>query len=488
MLGIDLDSNGPDNPPDPLDPDPGANNKQNIPKLLTAVAGPITTSVTGTYNSTINTPIYLQFFVSPQADASGFGEGKTFVLTAPINTGPTGTLNFGVDLPLIVTNGYFITATATVYQPGGSPTLLSSSEFSNAQVVTGPPPTVTISDVSVNEGNSGPTNAVFTVTLSDVYSQTVTVSYTTADGTAVAPGDYLSQTSTLTFLPGETSKTITIAVNGDTTVEPTETFLVNLTAATNAVINDPQGVGTIKNDDAAAPAPTPKCKIECAPDPCDPKKTCLKITGTDSSDKIEVYYGGSQGKVHRQDQRTSQGTYSFTGNIVVYGNKRRRLRRHREQDHPQRLHLRRRRQRHHLRRRRTQTSLVGGRGNDKCYGDSNRDICIGGQGADCLDAGPARTASSPAAPATTIRSRISASSRRNGAAPTRATRPAAPISTAARLLRRSQVLRRTLIDDAEIDTCKGGSSNDAFWSNTTGGTKKDTFSDRSSSETCSDLI
>ncbi|MDT4952058.1 MAG: hypothetical protein QOJ02_196 [Acidobacteriota bacterium] len=118
------------------------------------------------------------------------------------------------------------------------------------------PPGVSINDVTVTEGNSGTTDAIFTVTLSTVSNSTVTVKYDTADSTATAGSDYQSASGTLTFAPGQTSKTITVTVNGDTAVEPDETFFVNLSNPTNATITDSQGVGTIKNDDQPPPPPS----------------------------------------------------------------------------------------------------------------------------------------------------------------------------------------------------------------------------------------
>ena len=113
------------------------------------------------------------------------------------------------------------------------------------------PPGISINDSVVAEGNSGTTSAIFTVTLSAVSSSTVTVNFATADGTATAGSDYEARTGTLTFAPGETSKTITVTVYGDTTFESNETFFVNLSSATNASITDNQGAGTINNDDSA---------------------------------------------------------------------------------------------------------------------------------------------------------------------------------------------------------------------------------------------
>ena len=112
-------------------------------------------------------------------------------------------------------------------------------------------PTLFISDVSIAEGNSGTSTATFTVTLSPASANTVTVDFATANGTAtIAGNDYQSATGTLTFNPGDTSKPINVTINGDTLVEPDETFFVNLTNATGgAAIGDAQGQGTIQNDD-----------------------------------------------------------------------------------------------------------------------------------------------------------------------------------------------------------------------------------------------
>ena len=103
--------------------------------------------------------------------------------------------------------------------------------------------------MTVTEGNAGTANATFTVTLSAAYGQPVTVNYSTANGTATAGSDFQTASGTLTFAPGETSKTITVAVLGDQMYEPNETFAVNLSGATNATIGDGNGIGTIVNDD-----------------------------------------------------------------------------------------------------------------------------------------------------------------------------------------------------------------------------------------------
>ncbi|HWT00738.1 MAG TPA: FG-GAP-like repeat-containing protein [Pyrinomonadaceae bacterium] len=113
-----------------------------------------------------------------------------------------------------------------------------------------PLPALSVNDVTLTEGNSGAVNAVFTVTLSKASGRTVTVKYATADGTAVALSDYKAKPlATLTFLPGETTKTVAVQVLRELVTEPNETFFVNLSEPLNATVTDAQGVGTILNDD-----------------------------------------------------------------------------------------------------------------------------------------------------------------------------------------------------------------------------------------------
>jgi len=111
-------------------------------------------------------------------------------------------------------------------------------------------PEIIINDVTVTEGNSGTVNASFTVSLTAASSQTVTVDFATADGSATAPADYQANGGTLTFNPGQTTKTIAVIVNGDLVDELDETFTVNIFNPTNATITTATGTGTITDDDA----------------------------------------------------------------------------------------------------------------------------------------------------------------------------------------------------------------------------------------------
>jgi hypothetical protein len=110
-------------------------------------------------------------------------------------------------------------------------------------------PSISIDDVVVGEGDSGTTDANFTVSLSGPSGRTVTVDWATADGTAVHPSDFAANSGTATFDPGETSQTVVVAVKGDTDLELDEAFTVALTSPTNATVTDGSGTGTIVDDE-----------------------------------------------------------------------------------------------------------------------------------------------------------------------------------------------------------------------------------------------
>jgi uncharacterized protein YjiK len=117
-----------------------------------------------------------------------------------------------------------------------------------------PVPSLTIDDVEVLEGNAGTVNATFTVTMSSSSLQEVTVDYSTQDGTAIDPSDYLSTSGSLSFDIGETTKPVIVQVNGDVTEESDQTFFVNLSnVSSNATLGDDQGKGTILDDDGSDP-------------------------------------------------------------------------------------------------------------------------------------------------------------------------------------------------------------------------------------------
>ncbi len=251
QLGIDLGGSyfpavGDGVTPNDLgDADTGANGLQNFPTIASATTAG---NVQGSLNSNANMTYRIEFFASAVCDPTGFGEGQTFIGFQAVTTDGSGNATFNVSLPALPAGQPIVTATAT--DPAGN-----TSEFSQCLASVGVAlPALTINNVSANEGNSGVTPFVFSVALSAASASTVTVNFATADGTATAGSDYVATSGTLTFNPGVLIQTLTVNVNGDTTVEPNETFFVNLSAPTNATIASSQGTGTIVNDDAVPPA------------------------------------------------------------------------------------------------------------------------------------------------------------------------------------------------------------------------------------------
>lgn len=185
--------------------------------------------------------------------------------------------------------------------------------------------TISISDPTVNEGNSGPGFAVFNVTLSSASSQTISVNYATANGTATASSDYVPAVGTLTFNPGQTSVPLAIQVIGDTVLEPNENFFVNLSNPVNATIGDSQGVGTIVNDDTVAGVSVSISDATVIERSCDgTPKTVFNVTlSSASSQNVSVNYNTSNGTASSvNDYIAASGTLtipagSTTGTINI---------------------------------------------------------------------------------------------------------------------------------------------------------------------------
>jgi autotransporter-associated beta strand protein len=114
-------------------------------------------------------------------------------------------------------------------------------------------PTLSIADVSQSETDSD-NNMTFTISLSAASGKTVSVEVNTSAGTATAGEDYAENGTTLSFSPGQTSKTFDVLIGGDNNVEPDEYFNVSLSSPVNATIADASATGTILNDeDSTAP-------------------------------------------------------------------------------------------------------------------------------------------------------------------------------------------------------------------------------------------
>ena len=131
-----------------------------------------------------------------------------------------------------------------------SPGIITAGQSTATVLDDDPPPSISINDVSLVEGNSGIRNLVFLVSLSAASGKQITVNYATADDTAKAVDDYTPATGTVTISPEQTLSLITIQLKVDALSEDNETFAVNLSNPVNATIADGTGIGTISNDDS----------------------------------------------------------------------------------------------------------------------------------------------------------------------------------------------------------------------------------------------
>ena len=156
----------------------------------------------------------------------------------------------------------------------------------------------------MTEGNAGTVDATFTVTPRAASGKTVTVDYATADGTATQPADYTQTSGTLTFTPGETSKTITVPVKGDTLDEPDETFTRRpLERRPTRRSPTASGAGTITDDD---PLPTLVDRRRDA----SPRATRARSTRPSPSRS-----SAASGKTVTVDYATADGTATAAGRL-----------------------------------------------------------------------------------------------------------------------------------------------------------------------------
>ncbi len=196
---------------------------------------------------------------------------------------------------------------------------------------------LTIVDVEEMEGDSGTTTFLFTVTLSAAVDSTLSVDYATADDTAQdenGDGDYASASGTLNFVgaAGE-EQTITVVVNGDTTVELDETFLLNLSnlsaAGRDVTLANSQAVGTIRNDDNASLSIIDTSHLEGDDISTNYVFTVTLSAAVDSA--VTVDYATKDGTAEDEngdgDYAATSGTLVFSGNageeqtvtVEVYG-------------------------------------------------------------------------------------------------------------------------------------------------------------------------
>ena len=226
------------------------------------VTDPNLTNNSATDTDTLTTTLSTSTGLGSSVNPSLVGQSVTFTATVTASVGtPTGTVTFkdGVTTlgtgTLAVGSTTFMTSALAVGSHsitavyGGDANFSGSTSSPLTQTVNNSPPSISITDVTLPEGDVGATNATFVVTLSVPATGTVTVNYTTSNGTAVAGSDYTATSGTLTFNATEFTKNIAVPILGDIVFESDEAFTVTLSGASGATIADAVGMGTITNDD-----------------------------------------------------------------------------------------------------------------------------------------------------------------------------------------------------------------------------------------------
>lgn len=177
------------------------------------------------------------------------------------------------------------------------------------------PPIIAIGGATVAEGPAA--SAVFTATLSSGSLQTVSVTYATAGGTAASGVDFTPGTGTVTFLPGVTSQTVSVAVLDDALDEDDETFTVTLSAPVNGVLGTAVGTGTITDDDLPPTVSIAGVTVVEGDAGTTPAAFPVSLSAP-SGRTVTVGYATANGTaVAGTDYVAASGTVTFTPGVVL---------------------------------------------------------------------------------------------------------------------------------------------------------------------------
>ena len=228
-----------------------------FPSLAIANAANVTEGDAGSANAVFNVTlsesvpqqVTVQWATGATASGAQATAGADYTAGMGTLTFPPGTVTVPLPIPVLgdVLDEFDERFGVSLASPGGA--VLGDASGEALIVDNDPLPTLAISDATAFEGNAGAIPAQLTVTLTPASGRAVTVTYSTADSTAVAGQDYTATSGPLTLPAGATSAQVTVPVLGDLLDETDETFAASLSAPDHAVLADPLGVVTIDDDD-----------------------------------------------------------------------------------------------------------------------------------------------------------------------------------------------------------------------------------------------
>lgn len=294
----------------------GTIRNDDTPPTISATAASVQEGNAGTtamtFTVTLSTPSGLPVSVNytTQDDTatagSDYSSTSGTVTVAPGQTQATFTIDVAGDASRELDERFFVNFSNPVYGTLGT-TQVTGTIVNDDDI-----PSISVDSPSAAEGDVGSTNLAFTVTLSTPSTDPISVDYATANGSANSQ-DYASTSGTLTFAPGETSKTIEVAVTGETDLEADETLTLTLSNAVNATIGTGIGTGTIVNDDYAPVA-------DAGPDQNVVENTTVGFDGSNSSDadgdllsySWDFGDGGTGSGATAQHRYLDSGSYTVT--------------------------------------------------------------------------------------------------------------------------------------------------------------------------------
>lgn len=222
-----------------------------------------------------------------------------------------------------VGNSLRLTGTGSVYTnfTWAAPAASTFGTINTGQTFTGgSTPSLSINDVTLNEGNAGTTSFTFTVSLTSAAGAGgVSFQYATADDTAtLANNDYQQVVLTNgSIASGQTSTQFTVLVNGDVSIESTESFFVNITNVTGANVGDAQGAGIITNDDNPPVNCTPThsiSQVQGAGNISPVAGQIVVVDGVVTANKFNGFFVEEPDANADGNPLTSEGVFVFTNN------------------------------------------------------------------------------------------------------------------------------------------------------------------------------